>query len=129
MELNGHGDPAGGNYLEVYVSDSLDQVEVHYVVTGGPDTTVTITKDYMDKLRYEHPDLAPALLFWGRFFLYDVDAGWVFGIDNTNGSGYQMVRQHLRERGFLHDSPGSVRFITGDSMIRLDKPYGRIVMS
>ncbi|MDD1695578.1 MAG: hypothetical protein LUQ54_01640, partial [Methanoregula sp.] len=42
-------------YPKVYVSNSLDQVEVQFVVQEGPSTTLTITKEDINKLRDEHP--------------------------------------------------------------------------
>ena len=123
VKLNGYGDREAGNNQLVYVSNSLDQVEVHLDVTGGPDTTLTITKDYINKLRDERP-FPPALYMWGGFLTYDVDAGWVNHVGSDGREGAFFVREHLRKRGLVHKKIDKVV----KSWLRpRDNPYVRIV--
>ena len=75
MILNGKGENGDAIYQRVYVSDSADQLELKVKVTAGPDTTLTITKDYITTLRNKcQGGWEPALVADGGFLTYDVDA-------------------------------------------------------
>jgi hypothetical protein len=116
VDVNGVRDDDSGRNLRVYVPDSLDQVEVHVVVIAGPDTTLTITKDYIDNLWQSAPQgQIPALLMWGGVATYDVDAGWIDPrpIEASDYSVNRMyeVCEHLRERGLVHKSIGETYYM------------------
>lgn len=113
VELNGDDDLGGKSYQRVYVSDSLDQIEVTFAITAGPDTTLTITKDYITKLRNDGPSgWEPALMAHGGFLTYDVDAIWVDPINTivsppfTTPLCQSKVFEHLKERGWVHSEIG-----------------------
>jgi hypothetical protein len=116
VKINGVGENGAGRYERVYVPDSLDQVEVLLEVTAGPDTTVTITKEYMNQLwQRAPPGQVPALLMWGGCATYDVDAGWI-DPRPTEASDYSVNRMyevagHLRERGGVHKSVGETYYM------------------
>lgn len=116
VKLNGDGDHGAGRYERVYVPDTLDQVEVLVKVTAGPDTTLTITKDYIDQLWQRAPQgQIPALLMWGGCATYDVDAGWIDPrpMEASDYSVNRMyeVHEHLSERGLAHKSIGETYYM------------------
>lgn len=116
VNINGVGDNDAGRNQWVYVPDSLDHVEVHVVVTAGPDTNVNITKDYIDQLWQSAPSgQIPALIMWGGCATYDVDAGWIDPrpIEASDYSLNRMyeVYEHLKERGLVHKSIGETYYI------------------
>ena len=114
MILNGKGDNADAYYQRVYVSDDADRVELHVKVTAGPDTTLTITKDYITTLRNKCQNgWEPALVAEGGFLTYDVDAVCI-DTHTTVPQGqvsiemYEAkVHEHLKERGLMHNEIGS----------------------
>jgi hypothetical protein len=104
----------------VYVSDSLDQVELQFEVAAGPYTTLNITKEYITKLRKEHPGLDPALVAWGGIQMYDVDGECIkFSADQNNHALWRYLFRpydHLKERGLLHlDLGGNEQMELGGS--------------
>ncbi len=112
VKLNGHSSGHAAFYMlpqKVYVSNSLDQIEVLYEVVGGPDTTLTITKEYVNKLREKRPDWDPALIAWGGSLTYDVDGGW-FKLPAGQKENYTLSRyfirphEHLVSRGLSHST-------------------------
>jgi hypothetical protein len=127
VKLNGIGESEDRNFQKVYVSDSLDQVEVQFNVTCGVDTTLVITKDYITGLQGLYPGNEPTLFPEGSIWMYDVDAG---GLDRDAFRDYRGVlmsyftlHEHLKKRGLLHESIGETfRINTGD-------PYERYVTS
>jgi hypothetical protein len=117
LKLNGHEDnwSHGDLYNKVYVSDTLDQIDVEFDVTAGADTNLTITKDSITRLRKERPGLwEPALYAWGGFLTYDVDAGWldpaVARGDDTYAHSF-TVAEHIRERGAVHHQTGDTKYM------------------
>ena len=116
VEINGLEDKDAGRSQRVYVPDSLDQVEVYLKVTGGPDTKINITKDYIDTLWQRAPSgQIPALMMWGGCATYDVDAGWI-DPRQIEASDYSLnrmyeVSEHLRERGLVHKSIGETYYM------------------
>jgi hypothetical protein len=114
IKLNGQGDVNGGYYQNVIVPNSLENVEVQFVVTGGPDTTINVTKEYIAELRREKPDETPTIHAWGEPLMYDVDAGWgtakPFNYYGWNEYGVLTFcftpNEHLVKRGLRHYSPG-----------------------
>jgi hypothetical protein len=116
MKINGVGDNDVGRYQWVYVPDSLDFVEINLEVTGGPDTKVNITKDYIEMLWQSAPSgQVPALLMWGGCATYDVDTGWI-DPRPMEASDYSVNRkyevyEHLRERGLVHKSIGETYYM------------------
>jgi len=127
VKLNGIGSSEDRNFQKVYVSDSLDQVEVQFNVTCGVDTTLIITKDYITGLQGVYPGKEPTLFAVGSVWLYDVDAGALErnAFHDFTGAlmSYFTTHEHLKKRGLLHDSIGKTfRIGTGD-------PYERYVTS
>jgi hypothetical protein len=116
VKINGVEDKDVGRYQRVYVPDSLDSVEVLVEVIGGPDTKVTITKDYIDTLWQSAPSgQIPALMMWGGCATYDVDAGWI-DPRPMEASDYSVNRmyevyEHLKERGLVHKSIGDTYYM------------------
>jgi hypothetical protein len=120
MILDGKGDNADAFHQRVYVSDSVDQLVLHMKVTAGPDTTLTITKDYITTLRNKcQRGWDPAVVAHGGFLTYDVDADclstYVTGITTMSGEWYvAKVQDRLKERGgkYMHlaigDSPAYI---------------------
>jgi hypothetical protein len=112
ININGQGDQNGwtrdGYYQRVIVPDSLDKVNVTFVVTLGPDTTVTITKEYIEKLRKAKPNEAPMIYAWGGPWTYDVDACGGSAIDNGNVMNTYVLAvttyEHLVKRGLVHNN-------------------------
>ncbi len=103
VKFNGQGS-SSYSFQKVYVANFLDQVEVKFEVAGGPDTTVTITKEYMNKLRKEHPGWEPAVVTEGMTLTYDVDVGG-FALQQSEDrfSRFSITRyEHLMERGLYH---------------------------
>ena len=116
VKINGVGDNNIGRHQWVFVPDSLDQVEVHMKVTGGPDTTVTITKDYIDQLwQNAPPRQIPALIMWGGCLTYDVETGWMDPrlVEASDYSSNQMyeVYEILEKRGLVHNSIGETYYM------------------
>jgi len=110
VKLNGQSGGGTGNYLKVYVPDSLDQIEVEFDVTGGPDTNLTITKDYITRLRNGRPDWNPALYAWGGFLTYDVDAGWCYPRPDGRSKWF-ITSENLRKGGLYHNGMGHMDFL------------------
>ena len=116
VKINGAGDKNIGRYQRVYVPDSLDQVEVTLVVVGGPDSKVTITKEYIDTLWQSAPSgQIPALMRWGGCATYDVDAGWIdprpFEASDYSVNRMYEVSEHLIKRGLVHKSIGETYYM------------------
>ena len=127
VKLNGDGEHGVGRYQRVYIPDSLDQVEVHLEVTAGPDTKLTITKDYVEKLwQSAPPGQIPALLMWGGCATYDVDAGWIDPLP-MEASDYSVNRmyevyEHLSERGLVHKSIGETYYMRYHTLVERSVP-------
>ncbi|WML66845.1 MAG: hypothetical protein METHP_00304 [Methanoregula sp. SKADARSKE-2] len=96
-------------YQKVRVPNSLDQVEVQFVVVGGPETTLTITKEYINKLREKPPGWEPVLVAGGGILTYDVDAG--VQLISPNRDVDIMTHEHLVSRGWYHHGIGRVFFV------------------
>lgn len=116
VKINGVGDNNIGRNQRVYVPDSLDQVEVNLVVTGGPDSKVNITKEYIDSLWQSAPSgQIPALIMWGGFATYDVDTGWMdprpFEASDYSQNQMYEVNEHLIKRGLVHKSIGETYYM------------------
>ncbi len=99
------------------VSNTLEHVEVKYNIRhDGADTTLTITKDYITKLREEHPGWEPGLYAWGLGYTYDVDAQ---GFDTNSVLGdyalkNSMTIEHLKKRGLVHHKiGGNITYLSG----------------
>jgi hypothetical protein len=115
VKLNGDGELSQWRSFEkVNVADSLDQVVVKFDVYGGPDTNLTITKEYITMLREAYPDQEPVLQAWGLIDTYDVDAGGLY-VDAANTTGGKKlpyssitVYEHLRKRGAVHHAAGEI---------------------
>lgn len=118
--LDNKEDNADAFHQRVYVSDDADRVELHLKVTAGPDTTLTITKDYITTLRNKcERGWDPAVVAHGGVWTYDVDADclstYTMGIVTMPGDWYvAKVHEHLEERGgkyghiSIGDSPAYV---------------------
>jgi hypothetical protein len=117
-----NGDDNAGRYQWVYVPDSLDHVEILVEVTGGPDTTLNITKEYIDTLWQSAPSgQVPVLMLWGGCATYDVDAGWI-DPSPYEASDYSLNRkyevyEHLVERGLVHKSVGETYYIRYHTLV------------
>jgi hypothetical protein len=116
VNLNGQSGPANAHYQKVSVSNSLDQVNVVFEVTLGPDTNLTITRDYIAKFRSEHPDWEPALYSRGYLLTYDVDAILFHDPNIPWGScssnrlpqpDAYILYEHLKQRGGFHMQGGT----------------------
>jgi hypothetical protein len=116
VKINGDGDHGAGRYERVYVPDSLDHVEVLVKVTAGPDTTLNLTKEYIDQLWQSAPKgQIPSLMIWGGVATYDVDAGWIDPrpMEASDYSVNRMyeVHEHLSERGLIHKAIGETYYM------------------
>lgn len=114
VKINGNGD--GGRYQWVYVPDSLDHIEILVEVTAGPETTLNITKEYIDTLwQSAPPGQVPALMMWGGCATYDVDAGWIdprpYEASDYSQNRMYEVYEHLAERGLVHKSVGETYYM------------------
>jgi len=120
VKINGHGDRNAGEFQMVHVPASLDRVDVQFDVTWGPDTKLTITREYIDMLRKKYTGREPAIYAHGCIDTYDVDSGgfipqeireyedesWVDNLP-LRGSYYPMtIHEHLAKRGRIHRTPG-----------------------
>lgn len=122
VKLNGDGEHGAGRYERVYVPDSVNQVEVLVKVAAGPDTTLTITKEYIDQLWQSAPKgQIPALLVWGGVATYDVDAGWIDPrpMEASDYSVNRMyeVSEHLSERGLVHKAIGETYYMRYHTLV------------
>ena len=110
VDIDGHGHI--GSYGIVNVSDVFDQVKVKFRVVAGPGTSLTITRDYINNLRKEHPGQEPVLYAWGAIDTYDVDAGGLYfdTANATNNAGPPdstvTTYEHLKKRGLIHSGIG-----------------------
>jgi len=115
MLLDNKDDNADAIYQRVYVTDDNDWIELQVKVTAGPDTTLTIKKDYITTLRNKcQEDWEPALVADGGFLTYDVDAVCI-DTNTTVPSGASVaikgkVYEHLKKRGLLHAQIGSTLY-------------------
>ena len=114
VEIN--GDSNAGRYQWVYVPDSLDHVDVLVNVAGGPETTLTITREYIEKLwQSAPPKQVPALMMWGGCATYDVDAGWIdprpYEASDYSQNRMYEVSEHLVEHGLIHKSVGETYYM------------------
>jgi len=111
VKLNGDGNDGDAYYQSVYVSDALDQIEMEVKVTAGPDTTLTITKDYITTLRKGCPGWEPTLVADGSFLTYDVDAVCIDTRQTVSSTlpidTYEArIYEHLKKRGLVHHPIG-----------------------
>jgi hypothetical protein len=107
VKINGHSTIPQDTYT-VDFPNSRDRAEVQFVVKGGVTTTVTITKDYINKLWGEHPGWVPTVVAWGGPLTYDVDAG---GQVRTSKGVDIMTHEHLVSRGWYHHGIGRIFFV------------------
>jgi len=116
VKINGHGDRDSGENQNIHVPAGLDHVDVQFDVTWGPDTKLTITREYIDMLRKKYPDMEPVLYANGGCDTYDVDAGGL-GLKRIQ-VGDQLyypltIHEHLAKRGLVHITPGGTFGVIG----------------
>jgi len=115
VKINGQGDRNAGQFQRVNVPASLDRVDVQFDVTWGPDTKLTITRDYIDMLRKKYPDGVPLIYAHGCIDTYDVDAGGLgamVDVDRVEGNKFYFIatiHEHLEKRGAVHMVVGEAR--------------------
>lgn len=122
VEINGQSDSDAMETQCIHVPASLDHVSVLFDVTGGPDTNLTITREYIDMLREKYPGMEPVLFANGGFATYDVDSGGItpglFTTDyeysyyeypmsfHEHFTGVKIytvtIHEHLENRGAFH---------------------------
>ena len=115
VKINGHGDRNAGEFQRVHVPASLDRVDVQFDVTWGPDTKLTITREYIDMLRKKYPDRVPLIYAHGCVDTYDVDAGGLGTVVDGDKSYFiATVHEHLKKRGGvgLHKILGESRKVS-----------------
>jgi hypothetical protein len=120
VKINGHGDRDAWNIQRVHVPASLDRVDVQFDVTWGPDTKLTITREYTDMLRKKYPGMEPIIHADGSTDTYDVDSGGLIPkiVMNHDGRKYYLIKihEHLAKRGLAHAKPGKTHGISGNEI-------------
>ena len=120
VKINGHGDRDAWNLQSVHVPASRDHVDVQFDVTWGPDTKLTLTRDYIDMLRREYPGREPAIYAYGCVDTYDVDSGGLIPrrVRDDDGRVYYRIKihEHLAKRGLAHAKPGEYLGISGEDV-------------
>ena len=117
VKINGNVDHNvdAGKFQKVHVPASLDRVDVQFDVTWGPDTKLTITRDYIDMLRKKYPGKEPAIWADGCVDTYDVDAGGL-GLtgfwEDKQFYFIMTIHEHLKKRGAVHKRVGESRKVT-----------------
>jgi hypothetical protein len=103
-DIQEYSDTAGGSsfrYQEIQVSNAVNQVDVQFRVAGGPDTTVTIMRDYINSIAGMGKG---AMIFAdGGIQTYDVDAAVVTKEEWVRGINLEVkIYEHLKKRGSIH---------------------------